>query len=285
MRNVTSAELERLIEDLGELPELDLSLHAELPKLLSPWLDCFLDAFADDDPDAAEERFAVLLKAIDTPLERARLARGVIALRARARLDRKLAAAALIPELEALKERRRRSGLDRLDEVWEGVLHMVPAPGHAHAQVAQELAEWLGPLARQAGLEPTVHEFNLGESENDFRVPDGGLHRPGAGGLWHPPAALVVEIVSPGDESWQKLPFYAGCQVDEVLIVDSTERAVHWLALAGDQYHAADRSELIDLGPAELADRIEWPRSRASEGHAQRSRANPVRRHAAPSWA
>jgi hypothetical protein len=31
-------------------------------------------------------------------------------------------------ELDALKERRRVSGLDRLDEVWEGVLHMVRRP-------------------------------------------------------------------------------------------------------------------------------------------------------------
>lgn len=31
-------------------------------------------------------------------------------------------------EPDALKARRRVSGLDPLDEVWEGVLHMVPAP-------------------------------------------------------------------------------------------------------------------------------------------------------------
>ena len=55
-----------------------------------------------------------------------------------------------------------------------------------------------------------MHEFNLGESEHDFRVPDGGLHRPGGDEMWHPSAALVVEIVSPDDETWQKLPFYAG---------------------------------------------------------------------------
>jgi hypothetical protein len=30
--------------------------------------------------------------------------------------------------LEELVERRRRSGLDRFDEVWQGVLHIVPAP-------------------------------------------------------------------------------------------------------------------------------------------------------------
>lgn len=104
-----------------------------------------------------------------------------------------------------------------------------------------------------------MHEFNLGESEHDFRVPDGGLHRPGAGGIWHPTAALVVEIVSPDDETWQKLPFYAAHGVDEVLIVDPEERSVHWLGLAGDEYSEVERSGLIELGAAELAERIDWP--------------------------
>ena len=89
-------EFDRMIDALLELPELDLSLHAELPKLLSPALDRFLDAFATDDPDSADEPFAELLGAIDTPLERARLARAVIGLRDGARLDRRLSAAALI---------------------------------------------------------------------------------------------------------------------------------------------------------------------------------------------
>jgi Uma2 family endonuclease len=162
-------------------------------------------------------------------------------------------------EIEALRERRRRSGLDRLDEVWEGVLHMVPAPSHRHAEIAQQLAELLGPPARAAGLEPTMHQFNLGDSEEDFRVPDGGLHRPGAGELWHPTAALVVEIVSPGDESWQKLPFYSSHRVDEVLIVDPQEHAVHWLARTDGEYRPIERSGLIALGATELAARLNWP--------------------------
>lgn len=163
------------------------------------------------------------------------------------------------PEIAALLERRARAGLDRLDEVWEGVLHMIPAPGHAHARIAQQLAEVLGPLARASGLEATMHEFNLGESEQDFRVPDGGLHRPGAAEMWHPSAALVVEIVSPGDETWQKLPFYAAHSVDEVLIVDPAERTIHWLALAEGGYEPVERSGLIELGPAELVEQIDWP--------------------------
>ena len=104
-----------------------------------------------------------------------------------------------------------------------------------------------------------MHEFNLGENERDFRVPDGGLHRPGAAAMWHPTAALVVEIVSPEDESWQKLPFYAAHHVDEVLIADPNKRTVDWLALEQGEYRSVQRSGLIDLGPVELAERIDWP--------------------------
>jgi hypothetical protein len=163
-------------------------------------------------------------------------------------------------EIDALKERRRISGLDRLDEVWEGVLHMVPAPDYGHARLTQQLAETLGAPARDAGLEAAMGGFNVGDSIDDFRIPDGGLHRPGTKGVWLHTAALVVEIVSPGDESWQKLPFYAAHGVEEVLIVDPGERAVHWLGLIDGEYHPLERSGLIDLGASELAQRLDWPR-------------------------
>jgi Uma2 family endonuclease len=162
-------------------------------------------------------------------------------------------------ELDALKERRRISGLDRLDEVWEGVLHMVPAPSYGHARLGQQMAEILGPLARGADLEAAMGEFNLGDSIEDFRVPDGGLHRPGTEGVWLHTAALVVEIVSPGDESWEKLPFYAAHEVDELLILDPEKHTVDWLGLEDGEYRPIERSDLIDLGPAGLAEQIDWP--------------------------
>jgi Uma2 family endonuclease len=162
-------------------------------------------------------------------------------------------------ELDALKERRRISELDRLDEVWDGVLHMVPAPNDKHADLAQQMAEILGAPARAAGLFPTMHEFNLGDSIENFRVPDGGLHSARSWGTWEHTAPLVVEIVSPNDETWLKLPHYAAHEVDEVLILDPEERAVHWLGLNGGEYQPIERSALIDLGPAELADKIDWP--------------------------
>jgi Uma2 family endonuclease len=155
-------------------------------------------------------------------------------------------------------ERRRRAGLDRLDEVWQGVLHIVPAPTYEHGDLESQLHEILRPLARKAGL-TMVGQGNLGEGEHDFRVPDSALHRPGASGTWHPTAALVVEIVSPGDESWEKLPFYAAHDVDEVLIVDLEKRSVDWLGLSEGEYRPIERSGLIELGAGELGERIDWP--------------------------
>lgn len=161
--------------------------------------------------------------------------------------------------LEEVIERRRRSGLDRLDEVWEGLLHLVPAPSGEHAYLAQQVAELLGGPSRAAGLFPTMGGFNLGSSDENYRVPDGGLHREIPRGVWHSTAARVVEIVSPGDETWEKRPFYAAHGVDEVLIVDPAERTVHWLALEDGEYRPVERSRLIGLGPEDLAQRIDWP--------------------------
>ncbi|HEY7932742.1 MAG TPA: Uma2 family endonuclease [Solirubrobacteraceae bacterium] len=163
-------------------------------------------------------------------------------------------------ELQELRERREQLGLDHYDEVWQGVLHMNPPPTGEHQLVLQQLAELLGPLARQAGLVPLLNEFGLGrEGKDNYRVPDGGLHRGVPRGIYQPTAALVVEIVSPGDESWVKLPFYAAHDVDEVLIVDPQERSVSWLSVEAGTYSPIERSGLIDLGPDELSRLIDWP--------------------------
>ncbi|MHB2000710.1 MAG: Uma2 family endonuclease [Solirubrobacteraceae bacterium] len=160
--------------------------------------------------------------------------------------------------IEAFLERRRRLGQDRHDEAWEGVLHIVPSASGEHSYLAHRLAVILDAPARAAGLWATC-EFNLGESKESYRVPDGGLHRAFPHGDWHTTVALVVEIVSPGDESWEKLPFYAAHDVDELLILDPAQRAVHWLALSGGAYEPVERSGLIELSAAELAQQIDWP--------------------------
>lgn len=136
---------------------------------------------------------------------------------------------------------------------------MVPAPTEAHARIATQLAVLMKPLADRVGLITAMHEFNVGEGDHDYRIPDGGLHRE-SWGTWAHTAALVIEIVSPGDESWEKLPFYAVHGVDEVLIVDPQKRSVHWLGLSQDgEYREIERSALIELGPSALTEQLDWP--------------------------
>ncbi|HLM84764.1 MAG TPA: Uma2 family endonuclease [Solirubrobacteraceae bacterium] len=162
------------------------------------------------------------------------------------------------PQLEELLERRRQMGADRHDEVWEGVYHMVPGPNVPHSFIAHRVSMLLDGPARAAGLHVGT-EFNLGLGKDDFRVPDLGVHRELRTGVWVPTAAIVVEILSPIDEAWQKLPFYARRGVDELLLVNPADRSVTWLALREGEYRPVARSGLIDLGASELAEQIDWP--------------------------
>ena len=159
------------------------------------------------------------------------------------------------PELEQLLERRRRSGADRLDEVWEGRYVVAPDPHSNHGEVASELRALLKPLARKAGLR-AVSTFNLG-GPDDYRIPDAGLIS-GPAGIWHDTAVLVVEVLSPDDMTFDKLDFYTAHEVRELLVVDWQERSVRCFALQEGQVER-DRSEVLDLTTAEVAAAVDWP--------------------------
>jgi hypothetical protein len=162
------------------------------------------------------------------------------------------------PQLEALLEQRRRTGTDKHDEVWEGVYHMIPGPGIAHALAAQQLAVLLDAPARAHGLVVST-EFNLGSNKDNYRVPDLGVHRNPQLAVWVPTAAITVEVLSPDDDTWKKLPFYAQHEVDELLIVDPAERSVTWLALREGEYRPVEHSQVLDLSASALVEQIDWP--------------------------
>ncbi|GAA1397500.1 hypothetical protein GCM10009613_50290 [Pseudonocardia kongjuensis] len=125
---------------------------------------------------------------------------------------------------KAMLDERRRLGLDGRDEMWDGVLHMVPPPGEPHQGISSELFLILAPLAKRRGLDPRM-ETGLFRSEHDYRIPDQLYRRPehrsgrGAEG-----ADLVVEIRSPGDETYEKIEFYAAAGVRELLVVHPDDR-------------------------------------------------------------
>jgi Uma2 family endonuclease len=160
-------------------------------------------------------------------------------------------------ELEAWLEQRRARGQDLFDEVWEGEYHVAPAPHRHHGLINAGLIRLLGPAADRAGLWAT-DACNIG-GPDDYRVPDQAYFRDRAGDVWNPTAAIVVEIVSPGDESREKLPFYHRAGIEEVLIVDAEARSVEWFRRSDSGFELTDRSELLGVSGAELADAIDWP--------------------------
>lgn len=159
------------------------------------------------------------------------------------------------PELEQFLERRRRSGADRLDEVWEGRYVVAPDPDSRHSAVQVELAPLLKAAAGRRGLRAAM-TFNLGDPD-DYRIPDAGLI-PGPYGVWHDTAPLVVEVLSPDDMTFDKLDFYTAHGVQELLVVDWQERSVRCFALQDGQAER-DRSEVLELTTAQVVAAIDWP--------------------------
>lgn len=136
-------------------------------------------------------------------------------------------------------DERRRLGHDKKDELWDGELHMVPPPTSRHVRVAFRLMVALEPMALKRGLEVFPEPGGLYGPGQDWRVPDGMLVRPEQvtdRGVDR--AELVIEVLSPHDESRNKLPFYARIGVTEVWLIEPATRAIEVLTLTAGSYRA-----------------------------------------------
>jgi Uma2 family endonuclease len=161
------------------------------------------------------------------------------------------------PEVEELLARRRALGQDLFDEVWEGEYHMVPAPHRRYSEVDHELAGILRPLAKRAGLQG-AGPANVGEP-NNYRVPDQSYYADRNPQVFNPTAEIVIEIVSPDDESRQKFDFYFRVGVKEVGILDPAFRTVEWYERGDGGFRPADGSSLLGITTGELVKQIGWP--------------------------
>ena len=144
---------------------------------------------------------------------------------------------------EELAHRRSR-GLDRWDEMWEGVLHMTPAPSLEHQRVLDRMIGLLEPHLRTTGRGRLISGINVFRESSDYRIPDltfvgaGREHIMQGDGIRGGGPDAVIEIRSPEDETYDKLPFFAALEIREVLVVDRDTKRPEIYRLAGSQYVA-----------------------------------------------
>lgn len=160
-------------------------------------------------------------------------------------------------EVEDWLARRQALGLNLFDEVWEGEYHVAPAAHSRHGDIDQQLAELLGPAARAAGMR-CLGPVNIGQPL-DYRLPDRSVVEADAGNdVFLPAAVVVVEIVSPDDETHSKFGFYFDHAVTEILVVDPGMRTVTWFGRA-DQGFLETAGSAVLHGLDNLVSRLRWP--------------------------
>lgn len=149
------------------------------------------------------------------------------------------------PEIEdRLRAERVESGADRYDEVWEGTYMMAPMPNIEHQDLVNRLAAVFQETIGWPELGMVLPGCNVSDRKTDwhqnYRVPDVAvvLRESSAQNLdthWYGGPDFVVEVVSPDDKSREKIPFYAGVGVRELLIIDRNPWMLELYQLSGKQ--------------------------------------------------
>ena len=129
---------------------------------------------------------------------------------------------------------RKRTGADQFDEMWEGVLHMVPSPNRTHQDLEGALETWLRIHWAPQANGRVFHQINLahpGRWPDDFRIPDLVLLTQYRFAIdkdeyFEGGPDVVVEIKSPDDDTLEKIPFYAEIGVREIWIIDRDTKEI-----------------------------------------------------------
>jgi Uma2 family endonuclease len=118
---------------------------------------------------------------------------------------------------------------NQYDEVWEGVYIVTPLPNDDHQEIVGELDSILREVIGRPKLGRVFPGVNLSDRdkgwEHNFREPDVAVFlRDGKainhGTHWQGAADFLVEIISPGERTREKIPFYGSIGVLELLVID-----------------------------------------------------------------
>lgn len=144
-------------------------------------------------------------------------------------------------EARVLAERKAQ-GLDRWDEVWEGVYVMPPYPNIEHQFLQSRLNTILDLAVGLVGAGQVLPGLNVSDRiegwTDNYRCPDVAVLLKGGRAENHDTFCFggpdfAIEIVSPDDASRDKLDFYASVGVRELLVVDRDPWQVELYRLSG----------------------------------------------------
>lgn len=128
---------------------------------------------------------------------------------------------------------------------------MRSAPPYIHQGVGAELLLALWELVEARGWRIQYGTNLYGPDANDYRRPDlvvfdeQHASKRGIEGR----AELVIEILSPHDESREKLPFYAARHIPEVWVIEPETRVVEIYTLRGGKYFAVAADAGVTRSP------------------------------------
>ena len=161
---------------------------------------------------------------------------------------------------DVVLEWRKKTGAHKFDEMWEGVLHMPPMPNRFHQDLEGSLETWLRVRWVPLTQGKVYHQINLasiGGWPNDYRIPDLLLLLPQRFAIdrneyFEGAPDVVVEIHSPGDETYDKFDFYAKIGVPEIWVIhrDTCTPEVHRLRRGRYKLQPAGRNGWVKSAKA-----------------------------------
>ena len=128
---------------------------------------------------------------------------------------------------------------------------MPPSPNREHQELEGELETWLRTFWSKPRGAKVYHQINVsppGRWPDSYRIPDLVLLLPDRFDIdrneyFEGAPTVVVEIHSPGDEAFEKLPFYAELGVPEVWIINRDSREPRVSLLQENEYRQQTAGE------------------------------------------
>jgi Uma2 family endonuclease len=152
-----------------------------------------------------------------------------------------------------LIRKRKSQGLDRYDEVWDGVYVMPPMPNDEHQQLVSRTTSIMEDVIGWPGLGEVRPGVNVSDRvknwKKNYRIPDVAVFLNGGKAInytthWVGGPDWLAEILSDDDESRKKLEFYETVAVREILLIDRDPWSTELYQLQNDKLILAGKSDL-----------------------------------------